>query len=350
MAIPNPLAKGEVEILKAALHQLRGYGLGVEIDQDNPRLGPTRADALVRMHLDGQEALYLIEIKRRLTTETLGAAIPKLRALGQATLLVTDYVNPQLADRLKALNIAFADAAGNVYLRSQNLFIWVTGRRLEEATKPVHVGRAFQPGGLQLIFALLCNPRWTEDGYRELAARVGIANGTVGWVMRDLEEQGFLIKPRRRVFPRKLRNRKDLLNRWVEGYMRTLRPATLTGRYRAEIPDWWRTLDLQKYHAQLGGEPAAEMVTQFLKPGVVTLYVDGPPGALLLDNALRAAPDGNVELRKKFWRFEIDGWDKPTLVPPLLIYADLLATGDARCIETAQRIYDGHLVRLLAED
>ncbi|MBC3833208.1 hypothetical protein H8K33_16990 [Undibacterium amnicola] len=37
------------------------------------------------------------------------------------------------------------------------------------------------------------------------------------------------------------------------------------------------------------------------------------------------------------------------MVPPLLVYADLMATGDARCIETAKMIYDEHVARLLAE-
>jgi hypothetical protein len=38
------------------------------------------------------------------------------------------------------------------------------------------------------------------------------------------------------------------------------------------------------------------------------------------------------------------------LVPPVLIYADLLAAGDARCIEAAERIYKVHLARLFEQD
>jgi hypothetical protein len=34
------------------------------------------------------------------------------------------------------------------------------------------------------------------------------------------------------------------------------------------------------------------------------------------------------------------------LAPPLLIYAELLATGDARCLEAAKRVYEDHLTRL----
>jgi hypothetical protein len=56
-----------------------------------------------------------------------------------------------------------------------------------------------------------------------------------------------------------------------------------------------------------------------------------------------------VEVRKQFWNFPVDP-QHPGLAPPLLVYADLLATGDARCIETAKMIYDENIVRLFAED
>jgi hypothetical protein len=38
------------------------------------------------------------------------------------------------------------------------------------------------------------------------------------------------------------------------------------------------------------------------------------------------------------------------LVPPLLIYADLMATGDARAIEAAEIIYDKYIARLVRKD
>jgi hypothetical protein len=55
-----------------------------------------------------------------------------------------------------------------------------------------------------------------------------------------------------------------------------------------------------------------------------------------------------VEVRKRFWNFPGDP-EHVDLVPPLLVYADLLATGDARCIETAKMIHDRYLARLLTE-
>jgi hypothetical protein len=168
--------------------------------------------------------------------------------------------------------------------------------------------------------------------------------------MRELAADGLVLETGTRRAPtRRLRNRRALLDRWVEAYLRTLRPQTLIGRYNADEPDWWRALDAPKYGALLGGEPAAAVLTGHLKPGIATLYLGGAPGKLIVDHRLRAAEHGNVELRRRFWAFD-HPWDYPALAPPVLVYADLLGTGDARCIEAAQRIFDGHLARLVAEE
>ena len=93
----------------------------------------------------------------------------------------------------------------------------------------------------------------------------------------------------------------------------------------------------------LGAEPAAARITKYLKPAVITLYGDQPEPRLIVDHALRKADDGEVEICKRFWNFETKA-DKG-LAPLPLIYADLLATGDPRCIETAGLIRERYLDR-----
>ena len=313
-------------------------------------MGRTRADALIRLGYAAEgETIYAAEIKRWLTPANLGAVAAQLRELGPAALLITDYATPQVAQKLKELDIPFADTAGNAYIRGPNFLVWVTGNRPRTAPKPPRAGRAWQPTGLKLIFALLCNPEWIALAYRELAARADVANGTVGWVMRELVEQGFLVKPRRRAIPRRLHHRRKLFDRWVEVYTGTFRRTTLLKRYRADTPDWWKNLDTARHNVLLGGEPAAALLTDYLKPGTVTIYTKPANFRFILEHKLREVPDGDVEVRQRFWPFDHE-WEHSNLVPPVLIYADLLATGDARCIDTAQRVYDGHLARLFAED
>jgi hypothetical protein len=84
-----------------------------------------------------------------------------------------------------------------------------------------------------------------------------------------------------------------------------------------------------------------------LRPGVATLYAEKVPARLLADQRLRTDVAGDVEIRKRFWAFEQA--DHPELVPPVLIYADLLATGDARCMEAAKRIYERYLAELFEQ-
>jgi hypothetical protein len=121
------------------------------------------------------------------------------------------------------------------------------------------------------------------------------------------------------------------------------------GRYQAAEPDWWKKLDAAKYKVMLGAEPAAAIATRYLRPGVVTLYAQEAPARLMADYRLRKVEEGTIELRRRFWPFD-HKWEHPALTPPVLIYADLLATGDARCIETAQIIYDRYLARLIKAD
>ena len=345
---PQPAA--EAQVLQATLHALQEHGLTAKTVKRANHRGDGRIDAFVRIGHGREDTVYAAEVKRWLTPAQLGPIVAKLRTLQQPALLLTDYVTPPVAEQLRTLEIAFADAAGNAYLRGKTFLVWVTGRRPAERVRAPRAQRAYQPTGLKLLFALLCNPEWVNLNYRELAARAGVAHGTVGWVMRELAEGGFLVETgARRARTRRLRNRRVLLDRWVEGYLRTLRPQTLVGRYQAEQADWWRAIDPRNYGALLGGEPAGAVLTQHLKPGVATLYLEGAPGRLIVENRLRAAADGNVELRRRFWAFE-QQWEHPALAPPLLVYADLLGTGDARCIETAQRVFDGHLARLVTEE
>ena len=121
------------------------------------------------------------------------------------------------------------------------------------------------------------------------------------------------------------------------------------GRYQTTEPNWWKKLDAAKYKVLLGAEPAAAIATRYLRPGVVTLYAEGLPARLMVDYRLRKSEEGNIELRRRFWPFNHE-WEHPNLAPPVLIYADLLATADARCIETAQLVYDRYLARFFKED
>ena len=83
-----------------------------------------------------------------------------------------------------------------------------------------------------------------------------------------------------------------------------------------------------------GGDVAAARLTGYLKPGEITVYAKGTPGALLQAQRMRADPQGDVAVIEEFWNFPPTDIEGDT-VPPLLAYADLMATGDPRAIARA---------------
>ena len=58
----------------------------------------------------------------------------------------------------------------------------------------------------------------------------------------------------------------------------------------------------------------------------------------MAEQRLKKDEGGRVEFREKFWYFEMD--ERGQTVPPILVYADLLALGDPRARETAERLYE----------
>lgn len=342
------------QLLTAALDTARTLGLTVEVMETDPRLGREHADALIRIGRgDGETALYAAEVRRGVRPATLGATLMELERLGPQALLVTDYLTPPLAEALKERRVAFLDTAGNAYLEHAGLLVWVKGHK--PAARPVgtEVGRAFQPTGLQVLFTLLCNPAAINRPYRELAAMAGVAHGTVGWVIPDLQRQGYVADLRGKRGTRRLFQLDRLLAQWVDAYARQLRPRTLIGRYYIPKIEGWRDWPLAQHDALWGGEPAGALLTNYLRPGELTIYAAKLPALLAAQQKLLKVPAPGhtaiVDVRRRFWNFAGDP-DHPDVTPPVLIYADLLATGDGRCIETAKMVYDAHVARLLEED
>jgi hypothetical protein len=195
-------------------------------------------------------------------------------------------------------------------------------------------------GGIRIIFALLCQPKLLHATYRELGAAAGTALGTVAGIMKILIQEGYVIDPGRG--GKKLVRRKELLDQWTRAYALRFRRQQLIGRFATDRQDIWKDVQLGGTGALWGGEVAAQKLTHHLKPAVTTLYAHKPAETLIMELHLRKDDRGPIELRERFWRFKVTDPAGDT-VPPLLVYADLLATADARNIETAQIVYDRHL-------
>jgi hypothetical protein len=219
--------------------------------------------------------------------------------------------------------------------------------------------RAFDRTGLKVVFSFLCRPGLINATYREIAGIAGVALGTVGWVLKGLKAAGFVVEKGKH-HERVLVDYKRLLDRWVEAYPEKLRPKILVGTYTAEDPNWWQHFAIQSLHGYWGGEVAGARYTNYFKPLVTTVYLPkGTEIKLIAKARLKKAPPwgegelDKVEIYHTFWRDDTVPFidiAEPGLVPPVLAYADLVATGDPRNLEVARMIYAERIARHNGQD
>lgn len=338
------------EILRKALEAFeKATGLAVEL---YPALEPTTLnkktyDDEIDIRLDDMVMHFYVEIKSKLTQAMIGPIKQLLMKTNEKKIVITKYITPQIADKLKDLSIPFIDTAGNIYIKEPNLFLFIKGNRTVIPKDKLQT-RAFQPTGLQVIYTLLCNPKLEDENFRKIAGIANVALGTVGWVMQDLKKMGFLIDMGRH--GRCLINKENLLEKWVITYPEQLRPKKIIGKYDAIDLEFWKNKDLP-LDAYWGGEIAAAKMNMYLKPEIATIYTNNETvlNKYIIENRFKKNPKGKIEILNAFWNRE-QKRPYPDLVHPLLIYADLFATGDARNIETAEMIYEQELAGFIRED
>ena len=293
------------------------------------------ADAVVDLLVERRKHRFHAEVKTvdRFATPALIQAQGK--EWPEPPLLVAPFITREVAERCRQLHLPFLDTAGNAYLEGPGLFVYVAGQPRPAERREGNF-RALNPAGLQIAFALACRPALLQTTYREIAARAGVALGTVGPVLRDLEARGYVRF--QKGLDRKLLDPQRMMEECAIHYPVTLRPKLNPRRFQAD-PERLRQTDLARLDAYWGGEPAAEKLTRYLKPAQFTLYAREPIARLVAAARMRADVSGNVELLDAFWHFEADE-DFPDVVPPILVYADLLATHDGRNAEAARMIYE----------
>ena len=303
-------------------------------------------DAILRIDFPARPVEFWVGVKPAINNIAVGQIAHRFVGDPARKLLVTRYVHPQLAGVLRELHIQFIDTAGNAFIEAPPVFIQIQGHRRRvdavEAREEGMLGRA----GLKLAFALMCRRELWTATYRDIAKAARVALGTAAGVMKDLKAQGYLVEYDGQ--QRRLIRQKELLRKWMTAYAEKFRPKNVIGKYKGTRPELWRDVDIQRFDARWGGEVAAYMLTHYLKPEVTTIYTRRPNNDLILDLKLRQDKNGDIELRERFWDFQNIEPD-PAVVPLLLVYADLMATGDPRNIETAKMIYDEYLQKQLVE-
>ncbi|MBN4055508.1 hypothetical protein JYU12_02060 [bacterium AH-315-K03] len=358
------LAETEYKLLEQVICAFQQEtGLLLDVIQEQTGVNGYDVDAIIKVRHHGIR--LAVQVKRWAQQANLGALADQVKRLPIEGILVADYINPVMGKKLKEMNVQYMDAVGNAYINQPPVYIHVIGNKQPntQAIPREGINRAFDTTGLKVIFGFLCDPLMANATYRVIAERTGVALGTVGWVLNGLKDAGFILD-RGRAKGRRLVNRRKLLDRWMETFPEKLKPKQLVGVFVSDNPYWWEEVDIERYGAYWGGELAAAKYTHYLKPQTITLYLPEHADKKLLAKAkLRKATEliaegpGTVRIYRPFWPLEnkqkLDDnktIDVTGLVNPILVYADLVATGDSRNLETARMIYERFIAEYIGED
>ena len=262
----NPV--GERELLDQALHAFNKYTgmagkiLRREVDIAANGNGNYHVDALVDIDAPLGKHRFAVQTKKIDRVEILAqlkARWPKKPRL--PLMVITPYMTAHLAEKCREIGLFFIDTAGNAYVKDRQLFVYITGRK--ETTEPgrLTANRRTNAAGLRLLFAILCRPDLINARYRELATAAGVALGTVGPVIKNLEADKLdatfgTVRPMRR-----LTDVERLVEEWVTFYPAWLRPKLNPRKFRVPERDGLQDADLRQYGGYWGGEMAADRLT-----------------------------------------------------------------------------------------
>ncbi|MFQ5788898.1 MAG: hypothetical protein ACE5JI_00305, partial [Acidobacteriota bacterium] len=221
----------EHEILEACRGRLRSLrAVKRTYLKNTERARRSRPDGELVIETDVGPLHYIYEVKKGLTPSGLEHLLLRRDPSPRRLLLLSDYLNPRLRQRLLGAGFNFVDTSGNVYLDWRGKFhVQLEGGNRKDWPEAA-VDRIFQPRGLQVLYVLLSDPAPTSLTYRELAKRSGVSLGTLSRVINQLKVKGHLQQRRRNQWV--LTRRQQLMDQWVAGYEGRLRPNLLLGRYR----------------------------------------------------------------------------------------------------------------------
>lgn len=190
------------------------------------------------------------------------------------------------------------------------------------------------------MFGFLADSSMLNTPYRDIGNAVQVSTGAIAKAFATLETRGFIsvTADGRRL----IRSPELLLSEWATGYMSRLRPKLAKFRFSGPpaselLNDWSPELGVSAW----SGEVAAEIIARHLHPATATIYMDQASEitAFVKRFRLRADPHGSIEVVKPFWNMERFAGSFPT-VPLHVVYADLIATHDARNLAVAELIFD----------
>lgn len=206
-------------------------------------------------------------------------------------LLVAYRIYPKYRELLKEMGINYLEANGNTFIQTKDHYIWIdkfpTLKSVEEETN-----RAFTKTGLKVFFQLLVDDQNLTINQRELAEQAGVALGNIPLVLKGLKTAGILVNKNKLGY--QWINKEEAISQWINGYRTTLKAALLQGRYRLPKDRGWKEINLPTEKTRWGGEPGADLLTNYLRPEKFILFTDLKKNDLIKGTSLMPDPTGEI--------------------------------------------------------
>ncbi len=286
-------------------------------------------DGVVNLQINGQNLTLLAKVKNELREYQLDQ-IERLHKKYNNLVILAEYIFPKIKAHLRKTGIAYIENNGNLFIQTKQLFCFVDTRTKRIDKK--RPNRAFTKTGLKVLFHFLIDKDLVNRPQREIAQVTGVALGNIPQIIAGLKKMGYLITLNKREYT--WTKRRELLELWVNQYAIVLKPKLFKNKYR--IKGDWQDININTETTVWGGEPAADILTNYLRPEKLTLYTTEENVKLIMRYRLIPDEEGELEVFKMFWHNT--GLDNTA--PPLLVYADLLIEGGKRNIETARKLYN----------
>src|ERR1700754_2531330 len=146
-------------------------------------------DAEIEIRSARNNVHFIVEIKNELRNKNY---LPNKHRKGTENLLVAQYIPKPLKQELKSINYNYLDAAGNCFIQTPELFIYINDQQVTEARLPAE-GKLWKTAGLKFLFAILIQPELLNHPYRRIADEADIALGNVGRLLEEFKKEGYLL-------------------------------------------------------------------------------------------------------------------------------------------------------------
>jgi hypothetical protein len=277
--------------------------------------------------------------------EVRPAQVSGLIEFGEAfshLLVAANYITPNAKKILQENSINYIDRVGNMWLKSHPIYIHIDGIHNQPPSED-QKNRAFTKTGIKVVFQFLLQSELINKTYREMAELAGVSLGTIPKVLEGLKEEGFILKKTSENLA--IKDVDFLLQRWQNEYTKKLKPKLFVKRYKSNDRGFfnsWKHLNFGE-DTFWGGEAAGDLLTNHLQPEKFVVYTRETHQNLMKNYQWIPDEDGAIYVYELFWEKLPESTTPGNCVPPILAYADLMESGDGRCVEIANLIYERYL-------